>query len=138
MRRQVESVRARRGDGARIGALPDVPVAEAARGHGNLQAKLFEFGARHVFGGRRSADVAEADEQHAGGRPDHDDTFMAASARSARARSSSVSTPGGNGSGATRTAIAKPCSSARNRSSDSAHSSGVAGSPAKVLRNPAR
>ncbi len=44
---------------------------------------------------------------------------------SARSRSASVSTPGGNGSGVSRTAIPWPCSSTRNCSSDSVCSSGV-------------
>ena len=63
---------------------------------------------------------------------------MPARTRAARARSSAVSTPAGNGSGAIRTAIAWPCSIARNCSSDSIRSSGVGASAAKRRRKPAR
>ena len=91
-----------------------------------------EFDARDGLDHWRSADVAHADEEDTRHWP------IPARIRSTRARSSAVSTPGGNGSGASRTAIANPCSSARSCSSDSLRSSGVRGSAAKRRRKPAR
>ena len=123
-------------DRARIGRRADVIVLGSGRRDVHRDARARELDARDGLDYRRSADVAHADEED----PRHRPMPAAPAASDSDARRAPDPRPYRRRPETARaqraTAIAKPCSSARNCSSDSARSSGVRASAATGAGNP--
>src|SRR5690606_39999580 len=117
--------------GTGIRCLAHVPVAGAGGVHLHLpdQPGLMQFVPEHTFGGGRTADIAETNEQ---------DAHQAPSRRRTRSRSSWVSTPAGGASRASATWMRTPCQSARSCSRHSVSSSQHGPQATKSCRKPAR
>ena len=123
--------------GPRIRRLAHMPIAGTRRVHLDPvgETGCGDAVAKHPVRGRRTADVAQADEEHACPVPLR---HVGASSRSTAARSAAVSTPGPGTATAHTSAIGSPRSKARSCSSDSRRSSTPTGAAAKLRRASAR